>query len=628
MDFLTALLHAYDTSKEQGLVDRQKGDGTVLLPLYHTNMVSHGNDIIQVTLTNKGELSLVEFLPEKDTVIFPVTNDSIARSGKNPPSHPLVDKVSYIATEDEKLHSMYLDEFNHWYQEVKDKEVKDFLTIIKQFISKEHFLDEILDKLYGKENYARNQLKIHYTEGKKDKRADLSKIFLTFAINDFRGYQTVSVTNFEELHEDYIQYVEAQDVSRGICNISGEEQQLTTKHRGLLGNAKLVSVSNNKETYIGRFKNKDDIIRVGRRTSEKVHLMLKYLLENQNSRRWLGGQQYLVNWFSDDIANESQFDVSVASVMPFPTNESSRSKVVSLENKEVGQSFIRGVRQFSKDANYYVAIIDKASNGRISLKFFRDLQASQLLTNLKKWQTTYSWERYYTQYEQVYPTTPSLWQFLQTAYGIERNGRLEIDNDNFKKDQFQKMVISLIDGKQIPANISTALDMNIRKPMNYEKMWSQLQFVTLAIFSHKNGEEQSPVLDKESTNRSYLFGRLLAVLNQIEAATYSHSDKQRVTNAQKFWTSYTNHPAKTMQTLIDKTKSYEKALQNTYPGLLFKLNNEKQEIISLLNDNYLDSADLNKSLDYHFIFGYYAENQFLYTKTEKNESEEVKNVNE
>ncbi|AOF48334.1 type I-C CRISPR-associated protein Cas8c/Csd1 [Tetragenococcus halophilus] len=637
MSFLTALLRAYDSSLEQGLVDKQEGNNTVLLPLYHTNMKSDGNDIIQVTLTNTGDLFQSEFLPKGETIIFPITEDSVVRTS-NKASHPLIDNFSYLSSINEEKNKLYIKEFNKWYSFVQDNQIKQYLSIIKKFMMKSNFLENILDSLYGKGNYSRKELKISYSKEGKTKKTDLSKTFLTFAVNDFIGYKTVKVTDFVKLHENYIQYVEAQDSSRGVCNISGEEQPLTMKHRGFFGNAKLISVSNNKETYKGRFKNKDDIIRVGRRTSEKIHLMLKYLLENQNSRRWLGGQQYLVNWFSDDIANESQLDVSIESIVPFSTDEPTKPEVTSLANKEVGKSFIRGEQLFSNDANYYAAIIDKASNGRISLKFFRDLRASQLLKNLKKWEERYRWERYNAQDGKVYPTTPSLWQFLQVAYGVERNGRLEIDNDNFKKDQFQKLVISLIDGQMIPANIATALNMNIRKPMSYGRTWSQIQFVTLAVFSHENGEEQTPVLDKENTDRSYLFGRLLAVLDRTEAATYNRmgsdgqsradSDKRRVTNAQKFWTSYTNHPAKTMQTLIEKTKNYEKTLKSNSWGLFLKLDQEKQEIINLLNDYHLDSADLNKPLDYHFIFGYYAETQFLFTKTEKSESEELENVNE
>src|SRR5699024_9631979 len=209
------------------------------------------------------------------------------------------------------------------------------------------------------------------------------------------------------------------------------------------------------------------------------------------------------------------------------------------------------------------------------------LKASHLLINLEKWEVNNSWTRYDITKQKMGIATPSLSQILLTSYGVERNVKLELDNDNDKKDQLQKLVISLIDGRPIPKNILKDLDSNIRKRMNYDKTWRQVQFVTLAVFSHVNGEELAGVLDRENKDRSYLYGRLLAVLNHTEAATYSNDrENQRLTNAQKFWTSYTNHPAKTMQTLMDKTKSYEKNLRSTKPGLLIKLEREKQEIIN------------------------------------------------
>src|SRR5699024_4426799 len=228
-------------------------------------------------------------------------------------------------------------------------------------------------------------------------------------------------------------YVESKADKIGFCDISGTKQQLTTKHRGLLGNAKLVSVSNNIETYKGRFKQGTDMVQIGYQTSEKIHLMLKYLLENKNSRRWLGSQQYLVNWFSDDIANQSEVDFSQGTFLPFlGLEEVQTQSIVSLENKNVGDSFIRGEKQFSDKANYYVAIIDKASNGRISLKFFRELKASHLLINLEKWEVNNSWTRYDITKQKMGIATPSLSQILLTSYGVERNGKLELDNDNFK----------------------------------------------------------------------------------------------------------------------------------------------------------------------------------------------------
>ena len=137
------------------------------------------------------------------------------------------------------------------------------------------------------------------------------------------------------------------------------------------------------------------------------------------------------------------------------------------------------------------------------------------------------------------------------------------------------------------------------------------------------------MLDRENKDRSYLFGRLLAVLDQIEATTYTvDGENKRITNAQKFWTSYTSHPATMMQTLIEKTKNYEKTLLNAKPGLFHKLDKEKREIINLLSMYLIDKKELNTSLDYQFIFGYYAEMQFIFTKKENSEREEVKNDNE
>ncbi len=631
LDFFTALMNGYDASIEQNLVDNYDSEDASVLPLYHTSMKSNGNDIILATLTKEGELFKAEFVPEKEQIVFPVTNDSVARAGKNPPSHPLVDKLAYLFPDNNELYKMHQATFNAWFDTMSETPEKQFLKIIQSFLEKDDFLDRLLDKLYGRQNYSRKTLKVRYTEKEnKEKKIDLSKVFLTFAITDFVGVKTISITDYIDLHKDYIAYVESQTDQIGFCDISGIKQQLTTKHRGLMGNAKLISVSNNIETYKGRFKNGTDMVQIGYQTSEKIHLMLKYLLENQNSRRWLGSQQYLVNWFSDDIANKSEMDVAQGTFLPFlGLDEDETQPIVTLENKKIGDSFIRGERQFSDKANYYVAIIDKASNGRISLKFFRELQASRLLNNLKHWQTNNSWSRYDVAQQKMGVATPSLSQILLTAYGVERNGKLELDNDNFKKDQFQKLVISLIDGRSMPKNVLTALDANIRKRLNYDKTWRQVQFVTLAVFSHVNGEELTAVLDRENKDRSYLYGRLLAVLNHTEAATYTNDrENQRVTNAQKFWTSYTNHPAKTMQTLMDKTKSYEKNLRSTKPGLLIKLDREKQEIINEIGEYYLDSNEANKPLDYHFIFGFYAEQQFLYTKSTKIESEEVADVNE
>ncbi|WP_304948969.1 type I-C CRISPR-associated protein Cas8c/Csd1 [Streptococcus sinensis] len=628
MDFFTSLLKAYEKAEEINLVDQQKGIGEpVLLPLYHTSLKSNGKNIIAVKLDQDGSLYKAEIMDaENQTIIFPVTSNSVARSGSNPAPHPLVDKFSYYVPE---LSQSQYDDFHKqlasWITYCEEGEVKDFLMKIQQFILQTDFLSSILQSLYG-DNYQRKGLKITYSDsdGKK-KTVDLSAYFLEFSIVQFHGFKDESVTSYKALHQSFISFMTANQDNLRTCNISGRTEQITNKHRGLMGNAKIISVSNKGEAYKGRFKEREDVFSVGYETSEKIHLMIKYLLENNNSSTWLGSSQYLINWFSDDLANESQLDI----VKPvfnelFEDDEDEKDSLVFIkpneENKNIGSSFIKGRKLFGNDATYYVAILNKTSNGRIALKYFRQVQVSQLLKNLETWQENYSWEAK-TKSGNYKLRTPTFNEIINAAYGVDRERYLELDNDSFKSDQYQQLVTALIDGRSIPNSIVKKLEDNIKQRQKYSKHWYQVQQVSLAVLQKQYGREFTPMLDHQETDRSYLFGRLLAIYELFEAQRYAldGSSQERITNAERYWNAYTGQPAKMMNHLENKIKPYEEVLKLNRPGIWHKLEKERKEIIRLLTPLYANK-EFTQPLDYKFIFGYYAEKQFYYTKqTKENE---------
>lgn len=303
MDFFTSLLKTYEKAELADLVDHQKKNNEpVLLPLYHTSLKSNGKNIISVKLDKDGQFHKAEFMADKQMIIFPVTADSVARSGSHPAPHPLVDKFTYYSAEmGQTQYDSFHKQLNNWIDYCEEGDVKRFLTIVQQFILKPEFLTLILDSLIGPD-YQRNQLKVTFCDATgKEKLIDLSACFLEFSIDQFQGFKNESVSTFKTLHQSYISFVEANRENLGICNISGREEQLTDKHRGLMGNAKIISVSNKREAYKGRFREREDVFSVGYETSEKIHLMIKYLLENKNTSTWLGSSQYLINWFSDDL---------------------------------------------------------------------------------------------------------------------------------------------------------------------------------------------------------------------------------------------------------------------------------------------------------------------------------------
>ncbi|WP_019772356.1 type I-C CRISPR-associated protein Cas8c/Csd1 [Streptococcus sobrinus] len=619
MDFFTALLKAYENAEETGWVDSPEKGETILLPIYHTSLKSNGKNIITVKLDQSGQLIKAEFLEADKTIIFPVTSDSVARAGKNPAPHPLVDKLNYYVSEiNQTQYETYHAQLENWISFCQDSQVKSYLQLIQQFIQQPEFLNFILKSLFSTE-YKRDGLKIRTIVDGKEKIIDLSAYFLEFTVDNFIGVQTVSVTNFKALHEAYIDYTEAKEAQKIICNISGKEEVLATKHRGLIGNAKLISVSNNGETYKGRFKERDDVFTVGNQTSEKIHLMAKFFLENSNTHTWLGSGQHLINWFDDDLANQSLLDITRTSIddeEEDDEDEVTRS-FISQDNKNIRDSFIRGRKLFHDSASYYAAILNKTNDGRIALKYFRQLQASQLLQHLEKWQSNYSWEAR-KKNGQYYLKTPSLNDIVTVAYGVDRDRFLELDNDSFRSDQFQKLVSSLLDGKPVPNSIVKKIENNIKQRQKYRKHWWQVQQVSLGILHKQKGEEFTPMLDHTNTDRSYLFGRLLAIFELIEAVRYhlDGNDSDRITNADRYWTAYTGQPAKMMEHLTNKVKPYEEVVKLNSPGSWYKLDKERREIIELLSP-MMNDKDFNQALDYRFIFGYYAEKKFYYTKQEK-----------
>ena len=625
MDFFTSLLNAYEMAEEIGLVDQQNGDNPVLLPLYHTSLKSNGKNIITVKLDQDGSFYKAEFMADNQTIIFPVTGDSVARSGSNPYPHPLVDKFSYYIPEvSQSQYDDFHEQLASWIAYCEEGKVKDFLMKIQHFILQTDFLSSILQSLYD-EHYQREGLKITYSDSDgKNKTVDLSAYFLEFSIVQFHGFKDESVTSYRALHQSFISFMTANQDNLRTCNISGRMEQITNKHRGLMGTAKIISVSNKGEAYKGRFKEREDVFSVGYETSEKIHLMIKYLLENKNSSTWLESSQYLINWFSDDLANESQLDIVKPAFNDlFEDDEDEKDSLVFIkpneENKNIGSSFIKGRKLFGNDATYYVAILNKTSNGRIALKYFRQVQVSQLLKNLETWQENYSWEAKFK--EDYRLKTPTFNEIINAAYGIDRERYLELDNDSFKSEQYQQLVTALIDGRSIPNTIVKKLEDNIKQRQKYSKHWYQVQQVSLAILHKQYGREFTPMLDHQETDRSYLFGRLLAIYELFEAQRYAldGSSQERITNAERYWNAYTGQPAKMMNHLENKIKPYEQVLKLNRPGIWHKLEKERKEIIQLLTPLYANK-EFTQPLDYKFIFGYYAEKQFYYTKqTKENE---------
>lgn len=637
MSVLTNLLRCYEYCEKEDLVDVHNGQNTVLLPLYHSNKKAENNNILKVTLDENGYLLSVEFAKTGEVYLFPVTENSAARSGRDPSPHPLEDEMQYCISKiaNEKKFEAYKKEFDKFYNHVVDPKVKLFLKSIKTFLLNEKNYELILSRLPLED--IKKAKKDTNKRGDADKDHGFKKTFLSFTVK-CQDEQHLEVDTFRDLHNEFIRYTDETSIAngnQGICNISGNREAITYKHRGLMGNAKVVSVSNNKETYFGRFNEGSDIIKIGRKSSEKIHLMLKFLLENRNSNIHLAGSLFLANWFSGDIQNSIGFDISKTEFDDYMDDE--MQTPVSEKNREIGKLFIKGSEKLNPSDKYYVMLVDKSSNGRISLKYYNEMQNSQLKENLEAWQDKYIWEKKNFKKNLYYPWVPTLKKILLAAYGIEKEGKLitrdkgkKENKEGFSKAQFQKLVIALLEGRSVPSNIKNALAQNIRNRQRYDKTWNDVLTVSLAILS-EGKKEDNEMREKDCQTRSYLYGRLLSVYDKLENDVLWDKNKKqglgkssaiRATNAERYWNAFVNKPYTMMETLERSTRYCVEYMKSNGLGGFFKTMDEvKDEILKLL-DTEENRKKINAQLDSDFIFGYYAQKKEFFTKKEKEVKEE------
>lgn len=123
------------------------------------------------------------------------------------------------------------------------------------------------------------------------------------------------------------------------------------------------------------------------------------------------------------------------------------------------------------------------------------------------------------------------------------------------------------------------------------------------------------MLNMEVQSRSYLFGRLLAVFDLLERATFNVEENSRETNAYKFWSRYCEMPMKTAALIREKLNPYIKKLNANHPNYLRRYEIEMAEILTGL-ERYIEAK--NERLDEDFILGYYAERSRFFSKSDTN----------
>ena len=587
------------------------------------SVIAHmpANSQLEVTI----EFVSVKKVDKKEPkILIPVTEASASR-GSGVAACALNDTLSYIAgdfykyVKDEKEKESSKRKFEAYIKSLQKWKESEFshekVSAIYQYLSKQSMMKDLIDCKIVKidENGVFAEEKIN---GKP-----YDKVMVRFVVRSIVARSVDRTWEDESLMEAYTKfYLSTQNGERNICFIMGEEEVITNNHpKGIIQSsygAKLVS-GNDKEnfTYRGRFIEAEDACTISYEASQKAHSALTWLAAKQGVTIGTKDKRTYICWNpkgkeTPEIDSEFEFE---------------SEEKIAYTQEEYKKKLYRAVQGYKEklDDNDDIVIIglDAATKGRLSVIYYNELKASDFLSRLKNWKETCNW--YFTKFtpekKPYYEVeTPSVERIVKYTFGTERGQYIEV-NDKILKEQVQRIYYCILDGMPLPKDIVYTITMRASNPMiysnsNYEKLLS----TACALIKKDKGGNISMVLDTENTDRSYLFGRLLAVAEVAEKIA-SGKEVTRPTNATRLQTAFVNRPFFTWSNIKSALSPY---MQKLNRGSREYYENLMEEIVCMFQEEDMDK--LNKGLEPTYLLGYYAQRKELRTKKETVENKEEK----
>lgn len=545
------------------------------------------NSPIQIMINEKSEF--LSATKAKEMILIPTTQKSASRTN-NPEPHPLFDKIDYLSGNEKDKREAYLKQLKEWI----DYDLGNILLIaVYNYIKKDEIISDLTK--YGFE-----------------KNKDREGIIRFSVLNTETGevnYLWKNSDLFISFQKYYMRKIEKS--VKNICMVTGKDDIISPKHLGriLLGvdkkkaNAKLIS-SNDKTnfTYRGRFIKASEACTVSYEASQKAHNVLKWLSANQGVTL---GERCFLCWCPEGIEIPKSTTILLR-------KEEIRASEYRQELQKVLQSY---KVKLPENSSVIIVAFEAPNKGRLAVTYYNELQASDYLDRLKFWDETCCWVTYD---KKVY--SPSLWQIVNTAFGTLRG---EKGKESFKADDkivpqmMQTLLSCRVDMAKMPLNFMRALVCKSENLQLYDeiKIRRNLLFTTCAVIKKYRydyfKEDCQMALEPQKKDRSYQYGRLLAVLEKAEKDTYTVGE-ERETNAIRMQSVFVNRPAYAAKILIEKVKTgYYPKLNGGLKLKYEKLIGEIMAVISEFPDN-----EYNKPLSETYLLGYYLQKNSLYAKKE------------
>ena len=554
------------------------------------------NADIEITLDQTGGfLSAVITEKEDCKTIIPVTEDSEARAGKYLPPHPLCEQLCYLAPYDANKHTEYLENLQAW---MESDSPHPFLAPIFRYVES----GRIMADLAG--------------TGILNSDINNDKLLVRWRVVGFENEEPACWKN-QNLFQAFIRYyltgVSHQDPA--LCMITGEQAVSSTKHpKGIIsinGNAKLISSNDTSGfTYRGRFREDWQAATVGYIASQKAHNAIRWLASEQGVRDFSGNRVFLC-WNPQGTK------------IPRPMRRLRETGAEPLRQpSDYKQALKSTLMSFRKDNQIkgtetaVLAAFDAATTGRLALTYYNEVSINLFLARMEAWDARCCW------FNGSYGIqAPDLLRLVECAFGTQRKDALEVD-DRIQRQHLQRLLNAKVSGGIIPVDIVKALSQRASAPQNYDdKSWRKIVFTACAALqkyrfdTNQGGNEMAWELDKR--DRSFQFGRLLAVLERGEEDYYRKTQEARQTNAVKFMSEFRQRPWFVFERI--NRQLHQAYLGRIEPWQVSRYQRLVGEITAILGQ--FPEEELNRPLEDIYLMGYELQRNAFFKKEDNNDNE-------
>jgi CRISPR-associated protein Csd1 len=567
-----------------------------LMPISHAVQQAH----IEITIDGGGNFKEARAIQKEETVI-PATEKSAGRTGQLPPPHPLCDKVQYCA-KDYPTHGggkpSFFEEYRKlltaWCQSENCSHPK--ARAVLAYVSKGTVVADLVKHkiLHVKDG----KLLTHWAgEGDapeifrqltpKDGQRDQGDAFIRWIVW-IDGDLCPEVWKDATLQEAWIGFDSANNAVRGLCMATGEaDSALASSHPKRIRHggdgAKLISANDGSGfTFRGRFTDGDgrQAAGVGYVTTQKAHSALRWLLKRQAYRN---GDQAFVAWA---VAGKSIPDPWADSLSMILGAESVAPEVdeAPVPVGDVGQAFALRLRRaiagygakLDPTDEIVVMGLDSATPGRMAIIYYRELKGSEFLQRIEEWHAAYAWPQNFGK-DKHFTGAPASHDIAEAAYGRRLDEKL-------KKATAERLLPCIVDGQVVPRNL---VESTTRRACNRAGLdhweWEKTLGIACALFrgwSKSQGKEYDMALEEDRTSRDYLYGRLLAVADNIEHYALTSAETNRDTMAARLMQRFADRPYSTWRTIELALTPYKSRLRSVEKKAGFLLKREKlmQEI--------------------------------------------------